>query len=115
MLRDPILVRMELMHFECYIHVNAVMWRLVYRELRVLTNDRNLNLNPLQSNDLYDNLWNVGNFLQQEESLDILKDGWGPWARVLEITEASWDFYDVHDRHKARDLEVLKTLWPEKT
>ncbi len=46
-LRDSVLVRMELMHFECYIHVNAIMWRLVYRELRALTNERNLNLNPL--------------------------------------------------------------------
>ena len=47
-LRDSILVRMEHIHFECYMHVNASMWRLVYRELRALTNDSTLNLNPLQ-------------------------------------------------------------------
>ena len=43
-LRDSILVRMELIHFECYIHANAIMWRLVYRELRAVTNDRYLTL-----------------------------------------------------------------------
>jgi hypothetical protein len=66
---------MELMHFECYIHVNAIMWRLVYRELLVVTNDRKLNINPLQLNDLYDNLWDVVEQLQQETSLDILEPG----------------------------------------
>ena len=26
--------------FEAFIHVNAVMWRVMYRELRALTNDK---------------------------------------------------------------------------
>ena len=96
------------MHFECYIHVNAIMWRLVYRELRAVTNDRKLNINPLLLNDLYDNLWDVAEQLQQETSLDILEPGWRPWPRVLEGTEESWDFYDVHDRDKERALVVLR-------
>ncbi len=25
-------------------------------------------------------------------------------------TEESWDFYDVHDRHKARDMEILRAF-----
>jgi hypothetical protein len=58
---------------------------------------------------LYDYLWDVGELLQQEESLDILKDGWRPWPRVLDGTEVSWDFYDIHDRHKERDLNFLRT------
>jgi hypothetical protein len=83
-LRDSILVRMELIHFECYIHVNALMWRLVYRELRALTNDSTLNLNPLELNDLYDYLWDVGILLRSEEALDILQDAWRPWPGVKE-------------------------------
>jgi hypothetical protein len=107
-LRDSILVRMELIHFECYMHVNASMWRLVYRELRALTNDSTLNLNPLEINDLYDYLWDVGSLLQCEESLTIFEDGWWPWARVKGGTEASRKFYEVRDRHKERDMDVLR-------
>ncbi len=47
---------MELMHFECYVHVNAIVWRLIYRELRAVTNANTLNLNLLELNDLHDNL-----------------------------------------------------------
>ena len=107
-LRDSILVRMELIHFECYLHVNASMWRLVYRELRALTNDSTLNLNPLEINDLYDYLWDVGSLLECEESLTIYEDGWRPWARVKGGTEASMKFYAVHDRHKQRDMDILR-------
>jgi hypothetical protein len=99
---------MELMHFECYVHVNAIVWRLVYRELRAVTNAKTLNLNPLELNDLYDNLWDVGELLLGEDALDILEEGWRPWPRVKEGSEASWDFYDILDRYKARDLEILK-------
>ncbi len=70
-LRDSILVRMEMLHFEAYIHVNAIMWHLVYRELRALTNDSKMGLNPMQLNDIYDHLWNVGVLLKSDEALDI--------------------------------------------
>jgi len=98
---------MELMQFECYVHVNAIVWRLIYRELRAVTNENTLDLNPLELNDLYDYLWDVGELLQGDESLDIMQEGWRPWPRVKEGSEASWDFYDILDRHKARDLELL--------
>jgi hypothetical protein len=81
-LRDSVLVRLECIHFECYIHVNALLWRLVYRELRAVTNDQALNLNPLEVNDLYDYLWDVGTLLTSTDALDILEDGWSPWPRV---------------------------------
>ena len=47
-------VRMEMLPFECYIHANAIMWRVVYRELRALTNDASMNLNPMEINDVYE-------------------------------------------------------------
>ena len=49
-LRDSILMRLEIVHFQAYLHVCAVMWRTVYRELRALTNDNGLELNPLELN-----------------------------------------------------------------
>jgi hypothetical protein len=84
------------------------MWRVVYQELRALTNDKTLSLNPMDLNDLYEEVWNVGSLLQTDESLSILDEGFRPWPRVKEGTEASWYIYDIHDRHKAADLMTLK-------
>jgi hypothetical protein len=41
------------------------MWRVVYRELRA--NDATLALNPMQLNDIYDHLWDVGTLLTSED------------------------------------------------
>ena len=61
------------LHYMCYIHVNALVWRLVYKELRAVTNDQTLNLNPLEVNDLNDYLWDVGTLLTSTDALDILE------------------------------------------
>ena len=45
---------MEMIPFECYIHANAIMWRVMYRELRALMNDNAMNLNPMEINDVYE-------------------------------------------------------------
>ena len=39
-LRDSLLVTLECVHFEAYVHVNAIMWRVVFKELRGLTNSK---------------------------------------------------------------------------
>jgi hypothetical protein len=36
------------------VHVNAIMWRVVYRELRALTNDSAMNLDPMELCDIYE-------------------------------------------------------------
>ena len=108
-LRDSILVRLETIQFECYVHVNAVMWRVVYRELRALTNDGEMGLNPMELNDVYEDLWNVGTLLQNEtDVLSIMEDEFRPWAKVKSDTEKSRAFYDVHDRAKQNDLALLR-------
>jgi hypothetical protein len=80
------------------------MWRVVYRELRAVTNDASLALNPMQLNDIYDLLWDVGTLLTSEDSLTILEEGFRPWPKIKHGTEESWDFYDIHERDKAADL-----------
>jgi hypothetical protein len=80
------------------------MWRVVYRELRAVTNDATLALNPMQLNDIYDHLWDVGTLLTSEDSLTILEEGFRPWPKIKHGTEESWDFYDIHERDKAADL-----------
>ena len=94
-------------------HVNAVMWRMVYRELRALTNDGTMNLNPMQLNEIYEQLWNVGTLLRSDEALHILEDGFRPWPKVQEGTEASEKFYKIHDTSSARtpvDHQVAGSL-----
>ncbi len=61
----------------------------MYRELRALTNDKKLALNPMDLNDLYEEVWNVGMLLMTDESLSIMDEGYRPWPRVKEGTEAS--------------------------
>jgi hypothetical protein len=49
-LRDSVLIQMECLYFEAYVHVGAIMWRVVFRELRALTNSKGLELTPLALN-----------------------------------------------------------------
>ena len=80
----------------------------MYRELRALTNDKKMALNPMDLNDLYEEVWNVGELLQTDDWPTIMDEGFRPWPRVKEGTEESWDFYDIHDRNKAADLLLLR-------
>jgi hypothetical protein len=93
---------MAIIHYECYVHVNAIMWRVLYRELRALTNDSTMNLNAMEINELlvYETVWNVGVDLQSDEALSILDLDYRPWPKVKDGTEASSGLYSVHDRNK---------------
>jgi hypothetical protein len=77
-LRDSILTRIEQIRFQAYVHVCAMMWKVAFQELRALTNtkklnDHGMNVNPMELNDIYDLLWNVGVELQSERCLGILQ------------------------------------------
>jgi hypothetical protein len=39
-LPESILIQMETLHFEAYCHVCALMWRVIFKELRGLTNNQ---------------------------------------------------------------------------
>jgi hypothetical protein len=41
-LRDSVLTRLENLHYEAYVHTNAIMWKVAFAELRGLTNKKNL-------------------------------------------------------------------------
>jgi hypothetical protein len=77
-LRDSCSQRLELNHFQAYIHVGAAMWETTYEELRMLTNSTHVDLNPLELNEIYDHLWVMGTLLQSGNSLDILAEGFRP-------------------------------------
>jgi hypothetical protein len=52
-LRDTCLLQIECLHFEAYIHVSAILWRQIFKELRGVTNSKGIELNPLELNYLY--------------------------------------------------------------
>jgi hypothetical protein len=43
-LRDSILIQLETLHFEAYCHVCALLWRVIFMELRGLTNSKGLEM-----------------------------------------------------------------------
>ncbi len=95
------------------------MWRVVYRELRAVTNDATLALNPIDINDIYDHVWDIGTLLTSEDCLTIFDEGFRPWPKVKHGTEESWDFYGIHEREKAADLagcvHTINTITPKPT
>jgi hypothetical protein len=94
--------------FEAYLHVNAILWRVVFRELRALTNDKRMALNPLELNNLYEDLWAVGDMLLTDDSLHLLQDEYRPWAKLRCETEVGLKFYATHDRNKTQHLHMLR-------
>ncbi len=44
-LRDSVLIQIGCIYFEAYVHVNAILWRVVFRELCALTNGKGPELN----------------------------------------------------------------------
>jgi hypothetical protein len=112
-LRDSVLTRLENLHFEAYVHTNAIMWKVAFEELRGLTNKKDLQavgvgLNPMELNDLYDHLWNMGTLVQGEEALSILDTGYRPWPRVRYLQAPSRSYYSHLETNKTAEIEELK-------
>ena len=63
------------------------MWIVCFKELRALTNTKQLslsglNVNPMELNDVYEHVWNLGVVLQTEACLSILQRDFRPWPKV---------------------------------
>ncbi len=106
-LHDSILTRLENMHYEAYVHSCAILWKTVFQELRGLTNTTAI-LNPMELNDLYDHLWNVGVELQSDDCLNILHEDFRPWPRVRWEEDASKIFYGQLEKGKEADMAELR-------
>ncbi len=79
-LRDSVLILAECVHFEAYVHVCSIMWRVAFKELRGLTNSKGLELSPIELNVLYEYLYDLGSMLQSDAFKFFLKTviGHGP-------------------------------------
>ena len=52
-LRDSVLTRIEQIRFQAYIHVNAIMWKVCFQELRALTNTKKMDTHPMELSNIY--------------------------------------------------------------
>ena len=110
-LRDSVLMRLELFHFDAFIFVSAVMWATVYDELRSLTNSKVVSLNPMELHAIYDNLWSVVEILRSSGCMDILAEDFRPWEKVKADDENVQEMYKKLDRKSASRREsFLKHL-----
>ncbi len=81
----------------------------MFRELRALTNDKSINVNPMELNDLYDNLWNIEQILMTDRCLELLDDDFRPWPKFGHDV-GSERFYAIHDHNKVRGPQHVTPL-----
>ena len=101
---------MECIHFEAYVHVNAIMWRVVFRELRALTNGKGPDLSPIALNGLYEHMYDLGTLLQSDSSMRIFEKGFRPWPHIYLEGGRSRKFYKALDANLDHDVAMLSNL-----
>jgi hypothetical protein len=109
LLRDSLLVTLECVHFEAYVHVNAIMWRVVFNELRGLTNSKGLEISPGELSTLYEYLYDVGTMLQTTNCMTVFDEGFRPWPHIYKPRLKSKTFYNRMDANLQEDLNRLRT------
>jgi hypothetical protein len=100
---------------DAYVHVSALMWKVAFGELRALTNRKavqqsGFGLNPIELNELYDYLWNMGVFMQSEQGMDVFKPEYRPWPKLHEGDDVSIRFYERLERSKVADMAELNAF-----
>ena len=109
-LRDSILIQLETLHFEVYCHVCALLWRVIFMELRGLTNSKGLEIDPLTLNGLYEDLYDVGLMIQTPKSLDLLEPNFRPWPHIFQNKQRSATFYTRLESNLEADMRNLRAF-----
>ena len=107
-LRDSILIQLETLHFEAYCHVCALLWRVIFKELRGLTNSKGLEIDPLTLNSIYEDLYDVGQLMQTDKALVLFEPHFRPWAHIYQNNKRSRNFYKDVERTLAADMAILR-------
>ena len=107
-LRDSILIQLETLHFEAYCHICALMWRVVFKELRGITNSKGLEIDPLSLNVIYEHLYDLGKLLQTDKALTILHPMFRPWPHIYQNKQRSKLFYTRLELRLDEDMTLLR-------
>jgi hypothetical protein len=84
------------------------MWRMVFKELRGLTNSKGLELHPMELNELYEYLYDLGTMLPGDTRFSIFEVGFRPQPHVFKGKGRPKKFYGAVDRNLTVALEVLR-------
>ena len=109
-LRDSVLIQIECIYFEAYVHVNAILWRVVFRELRALTNGKGPQLSPLALNGLYEYMYDLGLMLQTDKSLSVFDNHFRPWPHIYLDRGRAAKFYKGLDANLEQDIARLRNF-----
>ena len=109
-LRDSILIQLETLHFEAYCHVCALLWRVIFMELRALTNSKGLEIDPLTLNCVYEDLYDVGLFMQTPQCLALLEPNFRPWPHLYQNKQRSATFYTSMEHNFEADMKNLRAF-----
>jgi hypothetical protein len=82
----------------------AIMWCVVFKELRGLTNSKGLELNPIEFNSLYEDLYELGKILQSDRCMRVFEEGFRPWPHIYKNNGRSVKFYQNVDLNLEQDL-----------
>jgi hypothetical protein len=96
-------------HFEAYVHVNAIIWRVVFKELRGLTNSKGLEISPSELNTLCEYPYDLGTMLQTTECMTVFDETFRPWPHIYKPGLRSKKVYENLDRNLMEDLDRLQT------
>jgi hypothetical protein len=73
---------------------------VAFAEVRALTNrkavrETGFGLNPMELNDLYEYLWNMGVKMQSGNAMVVFEAAYRPWPKLHEDDAVSATFYGV--------------------
>jgi hypothetical protein len=86
------------------------MWRVIFKELRGLTNSKGLELGPLELNVIYEQLYDVGIVLQSENCMVVFDPKFRPWPHIYQDKNRSKKFYLHLEKHRERDMNKLRAF-----
>ncbi len=109
-LRDSIRIQLETIHFEAYCHVCALLWRVIFKELRGLTNSKGLEIDPLTLNEIYEDLYDVGLVMQTDKALCVFDPNFRPRPHLYQNNKRSYKFYTDLERNLEANLNSLRAF-----
>ncbi len=88
----------------------ALLWRVIFMELRGLTNSKGLEIDPLTLNGLYEDLYDVGLLMQTPKSLVLLEPNFRPWPHIYQNKQRSATFYTRMEQNLEADMRNLRAF-----
>jgi hypothetical protein len=92
------------------VHVCALMWRVIFKELRGLTNSKGLEIGPLTLNIIYEHLYDVANVLQTENCMVVFDPQFRPWPHIFQNKNRSKKFYLHLEVNLETDMNNLRAF-----